>query len=222
VLPCFFPRLHAVSPDHSDGAERPDHSSVWLFPAFYMLWHFCSAFVSQECAGKSKRRNRLLLWKPFLLRKIFCSIGNYPGHNRMHSGKLCKSCSHGRGAEIIRLNSICHTVKKSGRFVPAKAWISNGLAINTIADGLISVFNITSDHDSFYKSFDFRQEASAVQDFLDDTRLLIPLFSGIGMVCVYNDSRIFQLEFLVHISNFCEVFIMIVWNVISMTVDRTS
>lgn len=54
VLPCFFPRLHAVSPDHSDGAERPDHSSVWLFPAFYMLWHFCSAFVSQECAGKSK------------------------------------------------------------------------------------------------------------------------------------------------------------------------
>lgn len=50
----LFPRLHAVSPDHSDGAERPDHSSVWLFPAFYMLWHFCSAFVSQECAGKSK------------------------------------------------------------------------------------------------------------------------------------------------------------------------
>ena len=151
----LFPRLHAVSPDHSDGAERPDHSSVWLFPAFICYGISAALLFRRNVQESQKEGTDFYYGSRSFSERFSVQLEIIPGHNRMHSGKLCKSCSHGRGAEIIRLNSICHTVKKSGRFVPAKAWISNGLSINTIADGLISVFNITFDHDSFYQRFDF-------------------------------------------------------------------
>ena len=60
------------------------------------------------------------------------------------------------------------------------------LTIAAAADWLIAVFDVTLNHETFYKSSDIFGKMAAMHYFFCNTNLLKVMFTGVCMVCVNN------------------------------------
>lgn len=82
--------------------------------------------------------------------------------------------------------------------LPSQTGIGNGASRDHVVANVLTAFQkIAFDHNTFYKLFQIGIVIAAVKDFTDDTDLFFILLSGIGMVYVNNDSRIFQFPLLI-------------------------
>ena len=96
------------------------------------------------------------------------------------------------------------------------------MAVHAVSDRLAAVFNVAFDHDAFNERIDLGEEASAVENFLDNPWLLIPLLSGVRVVGIHDDSRVRKAEFFIHISNSCQIFIVVIRHIVAVLVDRAA
>ena len=90
------------------------------------------------------------------------------------------------------------------------------------ADFLTALYQIAFNHDAFDQFLDVRGHQTAVEDFFDNTDLLFLFFTGIGMIGINDDCRIFQISFFIHFQKKLEILIVIIGNGISMFVYSAS
>ena len=79
-------------------------------------------------------------------------------------------------------------------FLPAQAGIGDGFAVNVLAaaDLLGSGLQIAFDHEALYQGIDPWIVVAASQYLPGDSDLLFVFFVGVGVVGIYDGSRIFQ------------------------------
>ena len=91
-------------------------------------------------------------------------------------------------------------IQKTFGFFPSKTWIGNRFSVNMItSDLLISTFDVTFDHHTFYQCFDVWIQVAAVKHFVHDTNLFCILFIGVGVVCIDDTGRILQITLVVEV-----------------------
>ena len=93
---------------------------------------------------------------------------------------------------------------------PAEAGVGDRFSVNSTAGFLAAVFDITFDHEAFYHFCNVAVIFSAVHNFVGNSDLFEPLFSGVGMVAVNNNGGVFEIPFVIKIENSLKVFVMIV------------
>ena len=117
---------------------------------------------------------------------------------------------------------ISNCIQELFGFFPSKTWVSNRFSINVFTNFLISRTNITFDHYAFDQFIDDRRFFAVVHYFLDDTNLFFVLFVGIGMVCIHNTCRIYQIHFFIHFIQANQIFVVVVGDSNPAFVDCTT
>ena len=90
------------------------------------------------------------------------------------------------------------------------------------SDLLISTLDITFDHHTFYQCFDVWIQVAAVKHFVHDTNLFCILFVGVGVVCIHNNSRVFEISLFIETVYQVQVFIVVVRDAVAVFVYSTT
>lgn len=146
----------------------------------------CGTGTSWMCIGG-------ICWNPavtFCCRKI---IKNYKKmeckRNTFYtpflfSDKNCLLCVHLRNV-IDQLFGI----------FPSETRIGNGFSVNMISDRLISLFDVTFNHQTLYQRTDIGRKLAVMHHFFCDTDLFLKLLSGVGMVGINDGCRMDDIHF---------------------------
>ena len=113
---------------------------------------------------------------------------------------------------FVALKLICNIVNQAFGLFPAQTRIRDRPTINALANLLCSVFDIAFDHETLYQRSNFFAVAAAVQYFVADADLFQIFLAGIGMVCIYDHSRILVILLLIQFVQCDQIFIVIVGN----------
>ena len=113
------------------------------------------------------------------------------------------------------LKHFCQVKEKAFALFPAKAWVSNGLAVNSLIYFLTAIFDIALNHETFDNLSDVWIQPAGVYYILSNANLLVELLSGVCMVGIYYYSWICQATFAIHIVNLTQNLIMIIWQAVA-------
>lgn len=104
----------------------------------------------------------VLLWKNY--KKMECKRNTFYTPF-LFSDKNCLLCVHLRNV-IDQLFGI----------FPSETRIGNGFSVNMISDRLISLFDVTFNHQTFYQRTDIGRKLAVMHHFFCDTDLFLKLF----------------------------------------------
>lgn len=85
-------------------------------------------------------------------------------------------------------------VNESFCIFPSKTWVCNRAAwSHMIADVLTAFEEVAFDHNAFDQFFEVRVVVAAVEYFCNDADLFFVLFVGVGVVGIYDNSRVLEI-----------------------------
>ena len=100
--------------------------------------------------------------------------------------------------------------------------IGNGFSVNMISDRLISLFDVTFNHQTLYQRTDIGRKLAVMHHFFCDTDLFLKLLSGVGMVGINDGCRMDDIHFFVHLMKTDQIFIVIILGGIAVLADCTA
>ena len=129
----------------------------------------------------------------------------------------------GRHNIFIRLSKlICDIVNELFGLFPAEAGVSDRLAVGTFFNLLAAVNDVALDHKALYDLADIVVVAAAVENFVADPDLLHKLLAGVCVVCVNDNSHIFEILCAVHIVKTNKVLVVVVGVGVAVLVNIAS
>ena len=96
--------------------------------------------------------------------------------------KKQKRCASFRNTSFlfqVILNFVCKVVNKVLGLFPAKAGVCDGFSVDSAVGFLTAVLDIAFDHKAFYHFCDVAVISAAIHNFMGNTDLFKPLFSGV-------------------------------------------
>lgn len=108
------------------------------------------------------------------------------------------------------------------RLVPAEARIRDGLAVRALADLLVTVLDVTLNHEALDERADIRRDLAAVDDILRDADLLEILLARVRMIRVDDDSRVHKIALVVCLAERAQVLVVVVRQTVAEAVDITA
>ena len=105
---------------------------------------------------------------------------------------------------------------------PSETRIGNGFSVNMISDRLISLFDVTFNHQTLYQRTDIGINLAVIHHFFCDTDLFLKLLSGVGMVGINDGCRMDDIHFFVHLMKTDQIFIVIILGGIAVLADCTA